>query len=59
MLASADSDWSGRTEPIAWTVTYGQGRVFVLVLGHDAASRRSDGFQRLFARGCEWAATRE
>jgi type 1 glutamine amidotransferase len=58
VLAGADSDWSGKTEPLAWTVTYGEGRVFVLALGHDVAARRSAGFQRLLARGCEWAARR-
>ncbi len=38
ILATAYSDkqtWgSGDHEPIAWTVNYGQGRVFVTVLGH-------------------------
>ncbi len=57
VLASADSDWSGKKEPLAWTVSYGEGRVFVLALGHDARSRRNAGFQRLLARGSEWAAT--
>lgn len=38
LLASAFSDkatWgSGDHEPVAWTVTYGKGRVFVTVMGH-------------------------
>jgi len=47
----------GVHEPILWTVNYGQGRVFVTALGHDADAMRSDGFILTFVRGAEWAAT--
>ena len=79
ILATAYSDkntWgSGDHEPIAWTVNYGKGRVFVTVLGHVMKEEYTNaikginssenkkraiysvGFQTLFARGAEWAAT--
>lgn len=79
VLATAYSDkkmWgSGEHEPIAWTCSYGKGRVFVSVLGHVFNEVNQDeipginssengtnaiycvGFQTLFARGSEWAAT--
>lgn len=55
-LITADSDWSGRTEPLAWTLTYGRGRVFNTVLGHDAKACRNPDFARLFCQGVEWVA---
>lgn len=73
---SAKRKWgSGDHEPIAWTVNYGKGRVFVTILGHAFLEEKADvvhsvnhyeneskaiycvGFQTLFARGAEWAAT--
>lgn len=79
IIATAYSDkitWgSGDHEPIAWTTNYGQGRVFVTVLGHvmkqeyenaingiNSCENKNEaiysiGFQTLFARGAEWAAT--
>lgn len=81
ILASTYSDkstWgSGDHEPIAWTVNYGKGRIFVTMLGHAFLEEKADvvdgvnhyeneskaihcvGFQALFARGAEWAATGE
>ncbi len=43
--------------PIAWTNRYGQGRVFVVSIGHDIDTMRRVDFLTLFVRGCEWAAT--
>lgn len=79
VLASSYSDkktWgSGDHEPIAWTVSYGKGRIFVTMLGHAFREELAwvvegvnhfenktkaiycVGFQTLFARGAEWAAT--
>ncbi len=49
---------SGRHEPVLMAITYGRGRAFHTVLGHDAGvSTHSVGFQATFARGAEWAAT--
>lgn len=52
-------DWTptGKNEPMAWTVQYGQGRDFTIVLGHDVKSEEMPGFSTLFVRGVEWAAT--
>lgn len=47
----------GIDEPMLWTVNYGNGRVFVTALGHDADAMRSAAFCVTLARGAEWAAT--
>ncbi len=44
-------------EPILMTISYGKGRVFHTVLGHDTRSMSGLGFQITLARGAEWAAT--
>lgn len=57
VLVAADSDWSKQTEPLAFTLEYGKGRVFHEVLGHDGKAIRNPAVQKLIQRGCEWAAT--
>lgn len=57
VLASADSDWSKRNEPIVFVKQYGSGRVVHNVLGHDTRARETPAFQTLLRRGVEWAAT--
>lgn len=57
ILATADSDWSKKTEPIIFTVNYGKGRVFHETFGHDAKALQNDNIARIICRGCEWAAT--
>lgn len=57
VLVEADSDWSKKTEPLAFTVQYGQGRVFHEAFGHDGKAIRNPSVQKLIVRGCEWAAT--
>jgi len=47
----------GIHQPMLWTVDYGQGRVFVTVLGHDVAAVQTPAFVTTFTRGAEWAAT--
>jgi hypothetical protein len=42
---------------MVFTVTYGKGRVFVNLLGHDATSVTHPGCAALMVRGTEWAAT--
>jgi uncharacterized protein len=65
-LATAYSDKkidqknSDKHEPVVWVASYGKGRVYENVLGHDvAAMKGSVGFQTLLIRGVEWAATGE
>ena len=59
VLMEADSKWSGKTEPLAWTLDYGKGRVFNIVLGHDAAVCRNPSFVKLLQRGAEWVARQD
>lgn len=59
VLLTADSAWSGRTEPLAWTLDVGKGRVFGFMLGHDARACRIPAFVRLLQRGTLWAAGHE
>jgi uncharacterized protein len=57
VLVEADSDWSKQTEPLVFTVEYGNGRVFHETFGHDGKALRNPEVQTLIQRGCEWAAT--
>lgn len=57
VLVEADSDWSKKTEPLAFTLQYGQGRVFHEAFGHDGKAVLNPSVAKLIARGCEWAAT--
>jgi uncharacterized protein len=57
VLVEADSDWSKKTEPLAFTLDYGKGRVFHEAFGHDGKALQNPTVQKLIVRGCEWAAT--
>jgi type 1 glutamine amidotransferase len=57
VLVSADSPWSKKTEPLVFTLEYGQGRVFHETFGHDGKALANPSVQKLIQRGCEWAAT--
>ncbi len=57
VLATAHCKLSNENEPILMAVTYGKGRIFHTVLGHDQASMGDIGFQATLQRGAEWAAT--
>ncbi len=57
VLVQADSDWSKKTEPLAFTLKYGQGRVFHETFGHDGKAVLHEPVAKLIRRGCEWAAT--
>jgi uncharacterized protein len=57
VLVTAYSDWSKNTEPLAFTLEYGKGRVFHHAFGHDGKALATPMVTRLIQRGCEWAAT--
>lgn len=57
VLATADSDWSGNTEPIVFAKTYGKGRVVQNVLGHGVDAKQNPAYKRLLRRSVEWAAS--
>lgn len=48
--------WKGKAMPVAWTKTWGKGRVFYLALGHDEPAMRHPIAQQLLVRGARWAA---
>jgi uncharacterized protein len=56
VLAVARSKKTGKEEPVAFVFAYGHGRVFSLVLGHDAKAIDMPGTAELLRRGCAWAA---
>ncbi len=61
VLATAYSEPStggtGENEPMLMTITFGEGRIFHTVLGHDTVAMSGLGFQITLLRGTEWAAT--
>jgi type 1 glutamine amidotransferase len=57
VLATAYSRGTKAHEPMIWTVSYSQGRVFHTPMGHDVNSMRCVGFGVTVSRGTEWAAT--
>ena len=59
VLATADSEWSGKTEPIVFVKTYGKGRVLQNVLGHGVDAKQNPAYKQLLRRSVEWAATGE
>jgi len=62
VLATAYSDpgkprGTGKDEPVIWVNSYGKGRVYENVLGHDTAAMADPRFQEWLRRGVLWAAT--
>jgi uncharacterized protein len=57
VLATADSDFSKKTEPMVFTLNYGQGRVFHETFGHDGKAIKNASVTKIIVQGCEWAAT--
>ncbi|MFC2112500.1 ThuA domain-containing protein [Bacteroidota bacterium] len=61
--ASKEIGGTERNEPVLFTVSYGEGRIFHTVLGHTngneffAPSMECAGFITILQRGTEWAAT--
>jgi type 1 glutamine amidotransferase len=56
VLVQAESDWSKKTEPLAFTLNYGAGRVFHHTFGHDVKAITTPEVQRLVVQGTTWAA---
>ncbi len=48
----------GGTYPLGWTRKYGDGNVYVLLLGHDGRSFETPEFQKLVLNGVDWAAAK-
>ena len=62
VLATAYSDpnkprGTGKDEPVIWVNSYGKGRVYENVLGHDAEAMADPKYQDWLRRGVIWAAT--
>ena len=62
ILTYAHSPVTRQNEPMDWVRDYGKGRVYTTMLGHTWKNEPNPnfdcvGFQTLFARGVEWAAT--
>ena len=62
ILTYAASPVTKQNEPMDWVREFGKGRVYTTMLGHTWKNEPSPnfddaGFQTLFARGVEWAAT--
>ncbi|MGQ9730156.1 MAG: ThuA domain-containing protein [Candidatus Zipacnadales bacterium] len=51
--------YKGVAMPVAWTKSWGKGRVFYLALGHNPEACQHETFQLLLKRGCLWAAAAE
>ncbi|NDP27082.1 MAG: ThuA domain-containing protein [Flavobacterium sp.] len=60
-FSTKETKGTGKEEPVLMTITYGKGRIFHSVLGHvkpEFADGLQDvGFQVVFSRGTQWAAT--
>lgn len=48
---------TNKENPLVWTNSYGNGRVFVIAVGHGPDTLSYDGVRSLFQRGTEWAAS--
>jgi type 1 glutamine amidotransferase len=62
VLTYAHSPVTKQNEPMDWVRDYGKGRVYTTMLGHTWKNEPNPnfdciGFQTLFSRGVEWAAT--
>ena len=57
VLVQADSEWSKKTEPLVFTLSYGKGRVVQNAFGHDRKALMTPNVQTIITRGVEWAAT--
>ncbi|MEQ8554424.1 MAG: ThuA domain-containing protein [Cyclobacteriaceae bacterium] len=56
-LLQARSNDTGEYVPMAWTFTYGKGRIFQTVLGHSVESLSTPEVQEIIRRGSVWVAS--
>jgi len=56
-FSATEQRGTGRDEPVAFVLKYGEGRVFHIALGHDLRAMQGAGFVSLVQRGTEWAAS--
>lgn len=56
MLAKATSKVDSKDYPMVLVNHYGQGRVFLCLLGHDVKALSVEAVQELYRRGTAWAA---
>ena len=54
VLASAE--WAEKRHPLAWTQSFGKGRVFYTALGHGPDTFERPAMQKLMTQGTRWAA---
>lgn len=52
------SPWQGKPQPMAYTRTFGKGRVFYTAMGHDERAFRNTSFKIMAVRGLLYAAGR-
>ena len=55
----ATAMWKGKAQPVAYTKSFGKGKVFYLALGHDERALTHPQFQRMLVRGVDWALGRK
>ena len=52
-----ETEMPAGTFPLGWTREYGNGKVFVTLLGHNGLSFRTPEFQLLILNGINWITT--
>jgi predicted dehydrogenase/type 1 glutamine amidotransferase len=55
----ATAIWRHQEHPVAYTKTYGKGRVFYFALGHDEQAFGHPAFRKIAVRGIDWALGRK
>lgn len=55
----ATTQWRGKTVPMAYTKTFGKGRVYYLAPGHDERTFNQLEFQKMALRGLDWTLGRK
>ncbi len=58
-LITAHSKVTGKDEPLAWAYNYDKGKIFQMLLGHDAVSLKTPGVNQLLVNAAVWISNRE